>query len=175
MNFDDHPNFAPEAHCAPGQLSVLRGIATLELAKGLVVLLAAIGVVLLMQREDPWDIADGLLRLLHISPDHHFAQVFLDWADELTSTKIYAVAGVAVAYSILRFLEAYGLWYAHAWAEWVALVSGAMYLPFEILKVAQHASWFHIGILAINLAVVFYMIYVLKTGKGHCQTLQRSS
>jgi uncharacterized membrane protein (DUF2068 family) len=153
---------------------VLRGIATLELAKGLVVLLAAIGVVLLIQREDPWDIADGLLRLLHISPDHHFAQVFLDWADELTSAKLYAVAAAAVAYSLLRFLEAYGLWYAYAWAEWVALVSGALYLPFEILKVAEHASWFHIAILAINLAIVFYMIYLLKTGKSHYHALQGS-
>jgi uncharacterized membrane protein (DUF2068 family) len=174
VSFDDYPCLDHKPHAPPGQLGLLRGIAPLELAKGLVVLLAAIGVVLLVQREDPWDIADGLLRLLHISPDHHFAQVFLDWADQLTSAKLYAVAAVAVAYSALRFLEAYGLWYAHSWAEWVALVSGAMYLPFEILKVAQHASWFHVGILAINLAIVFYMIYLLKTGKGHYQALQGS-
>jgi uncharacterized membrane protein (DUF2068 family) len=171
----DHLNSDPGANCPSGQLGLLRGIATLELAKGLVVLLAAIGVVLLIQREDPWDMADGLLRLLHISPDHHFAQVFLDWADQLTSSRLYAIAAAAVAYSLLRFLEAYGLWHAHAWAEWVALVSGAMYLPFEILKVAEHASWFHVAVLGINLAIVFYMIYLLKTGKGHYQALERSS
>ena len=62
-------------------LQVLRGIATLEVTKGMIVLLAAVGILLVVRREDPWDIADGLLRLLHISPDHHFAQVFLDWAE----------------------------------------------------------------------------------------------
>src|SRR5580698_3226431 len=77
-------------------LSVLRAVASLELAKGVIVLLAACGVLLLIRREDPWDNADGLLKLLHISPDHHFAQVFLDWADSLTQAKIWTVAGVAV-------------------------------------------------------------------------------
>jgi uncharacterized membrane protein (DUF2068 family) len=147
-------------------LQVLRAVATFELTKGLIVLLSACGVLLLVHREDPWDIADGLLRLLHISPDHHFAQVFLDWADNLTETKLWAVAAVAVAYSVLRFVEAYGLWYAKAWAEWIALVSGTLYLPFEVYKLIHQASLFHISVLLINLAVVLYMIYALKTDES---------
>jgi uncharacterized membrane protein (DUF2068 family) len=147
-------------------LQVLRAVATLELAKGLIVLLAACGVLLWTRHEDPWDIADGLLRLLHISPDHHFAQVFLDWADSLTETKVWAVAGVAVGYSLLRFVEAYGLWYARAWAEWIALISGTLYLPFEIYKLVHKQSLFHVSVLLINLAVVLYMAYALKTGEG---------
>ena len=145
-------------------LQVLRAVATIELTKGLIVLLSACSVLFLVHREDPWDLADGLLRLLHISPDHHFAQVFLDWADSLTEAKLWAVASVALAYSILRFLEAYGLWYARAWAEWIALISGMLYLPFEIYKVIRHASLFHVGLLLVNLAVVLYMVYALKTG-----------
>jgi uncharacterized membrane protein (DUF2068 family) len=148
------------------ELPVLRSIATFELAKGMVVLLAAVGVVLLIHREDPWDIADGLLRLLHISPDSHFAQLFLDWADTLTEARLYAVAAVAAAYSFLRFLEAYGLWYAKAWAEWIALISGAMYLPFEIYNLVHRVSWFHVSVLLINLAIVVYMAYLLKNGRS---------
>jgi len=155
-------------------LKVLRAVATIELAKGLIVLLAAISVLFLVHREDPWDLADGLLRLLHISPDHHFAQAFLDWADSLTEAKVWAVAPVALAYSVLRFLEAYGLWSARAWAEWIALISGTLYLPFEIYKVIRHASLFNVGVLLVNLAVVFYMVYALKTGGSfHC--LRRST
>ena len=146
-------------------LQVLRGVASFEMAKGLLVLMAALGVLFLVGK-DPWDIADGLLRLLHISPDHHFAQVFLDWADTLTDTKLWAVAGAAAAYSILRFAEAYGLWYARAWAAWIALVSGSLYLPFEIYKLAHRQSWFHITVFVINLGIVFYMAYLLKSGKS---------
>jgi uncharacterized membrane protein (DUF2068 family) len=145
-------------------LQVLRAVATFEMTKGLIVLLASCGVVLLMHREDPWDIADGLLRLLHISPDHHFGQLFLDWADSVTEAKVWAVAGVAVAYSLLRFVEAYGLWYARAWAEWIALISGTLYLPFEIYKLVHKQSLFHVSVLLLNVAVVLYMVYALRTG-----------
>jgi uncharacterized membrane protein (DUF2068 family) len=147
-------------------LQVLRGIATLEVMKGMIVLLSAVGILLMVRREDPWYIADGLLRLLHISPDHHFAQVFLDWADSLTTAKIWTVAAAALSYSVLRFIEAYGLWYARAWAEWIALISGTLYLPFEIYKLVHRQSLFHVSVLLINLAVVFYMAYALKTGQS---------
>lgn len=146
-------------------LHALRGIATIELAKGLVVLLAAIAILFLMGR-DPWDVADGLLHLLHISPDAHFAQRFLDWADTLTDAKLWTIAGVALSYSALRFLEAYGLWYARAWAEWIALISGSLYLPYEIYKLIHRQSLLHISVLVINVAIVLYMAYLLKTGKG---------
>src|SRR5208282_1247989 len=161
-----HSKIAPADAQHGASLQVLRGIATLELAKGMIVLLAACGVLLLVRREDPWDIADGLLKLLHISPDHHFAQIFLDWADSLTETKVWAVAGVAVGYSLLRFVEAYGLWYAKAWAEWIALVSGTLYLPFEIYKLVHHPNAFHVAVFLINVAVVVFMVYELKTGES---------
>jgi uncharacterized membrane protein (DUF2068 family) len=138
------------------QLKLLRAVASFELAKGLVVLLAGCSVLFLVHK-DTGDVADTFLRLLHISPDHHFAQVFLTWADNLTDTKLWAVAGVATVYAILRFTEAYGLWKARAWAEWIALVSGAMYLPFEIYKLIERATPLHVGILVVNLAVVLFM------------------
>jgi uncharacterized membrane protein (DUF2068 family) len=160
------PKVAPGESEHGANLQVLRAVATFELTKGLIVLLSACSVLLLVHKEDPWDIADGLLRLLHISPDHHLAQMFLDWADNLTETKLWAIAAVAAAYSFLRFVEAYGLWYARAWAEWIALVSGTLYLPFEIYKVIHRASLFHVSVLLINLAVVLYMIYALKTDES---------
>jgi len=161
-----HPEVALTKGKHRGSVQVLRAVASLELGKGLIVLLAACGVLLLVRREDPWDIADSLLKLLHISPDHHFAQVFLDWADSLTETKVWAVAGVAVGYSLLRFVEAYGLWYARAWAEWIALVSGTLYLPFEIYKLVHHPNAFHVAVFLINVAVVVYMVYELKSGES---------
>lgn len=143
------------------QLKVLRAVASLELAKGLIILGAGLSVLLLVHR-DAGDVADWCLRALHISPDHHFAQLFLNWADTLTETKLLTVAGVAVIYSTLRFVEAYGLWKARAWAEWIALVSGGLYLPFEIYKLMDRVNVLHASVLLINLAVVFYMAYLLQ-------------
>ena len=68
---------------------------------------------------------------------------------------------------MLRFVEGYGLWFARAWAEWIALISGSLYLPFEIYKVIHRQTALHIGILVVNLAIVVYMAYLLKTGKSN--------
>lgn len=145
---------------APPHIRVLRAVASLELAKGLIVLAGCFAVLFLVHK-DPGDVADWCLTVLHISPDHHFAQVFLDWADTLTEQKLWVVAAAGATYSLLRFVEAYGLWKARAWAEWIALISGSMYLPFEIFKLITHANLFHATLFLVNLAVVLYMAYVL--------------
>lgn len=160
-----HNQAQPVSHGHDHNLQALRAVASFELTKGMIVLLAAVVLVFMVGR-DPWDFADGILRILHISPDHHFAQLFLDWADTLTDAKLWTVAAVAITYAILRFVEAYGLWYAKTWAEWIALISGSLYVPFEIYKLIHRASLFHIAVLVINLAIVSYMAYLLKTGKG---------
>lgn len=142
-----------------GQIKVLRAVATVEVSKGIVVLLTAIAVLWLLDK-DTSDIAYGLLRLLHISPDHRFARAFLRWADTLTDRKLWAIAAVAMTYSTLRFVEAYGLWGARPWAEWVALVSGALYVPIEIREIIRRPTTFHFGLLIGNIAVVLYMAYL---------------
>jgi uncharacterized membrane protein (DUF2068 family) len=57
-------------------------------------------------------------------------------------------------------VEAYGLWKARAWAEWIALISGAIYLPFEVVELIRRLSLFHLSLLIVNLAVVLYMVYL---------------
>jgi uncharacterized membrane protein (DUF2068 family) len=149
----------PTWHGKSGQVKVLRAVASFEIGKGLVVLLAGCGVLWLLHR-DTSEVAEALLRLLHISPDHRVARIFLTWADSLTDRKLWAVAGAALTYSTLRFVEAYGLWKARAWAEWIALISGALYLPFEVRELIRRPSLFHLTLLLVNLAVVLYMAYL---------------
>jgi uncharacterized membrane protein (DUF2068 family) len=141
------------------QLRALRAVASVEFIKGLIVLLAGFGVLSLVHR-DAWDVAESFLEWLHISPDTHYAQVFLNLADQVTDAKLWAVAVGATAYSSLRFVEAYGLWKERAWAEWLALISGAIYLPFEIYELVRQPDWVHVIILVVNLAVVLYMAYL---------------
>jgi uncharacterized membrane protein (DUF2068 family) len=156
MNSGIHLQAVPGTREHRARLQALRTVALLELGKGLLVLAAAIS----LYWVDPSDVAGAFLDFLHISPDHHFAQVLLHWADSLSNAKIWVVLTVAGVYSGLRFAEGYGLWRARAWAEWIALVSGAMYLPFEIYKLAHKATLFHAGILLVNLAIVAFMFYL---------------
>lgn len=148
------PVLHTEAHRA--RLQALRSVALLEFAKGAVVLAAALSLYWL----DVNDVADAFLSFLHISPDHHFAKLILSLADRLSDVKLWHVILGASSYSGLRFAEAVGLWRARAWAEWIALISGALYLPLEVRLLVRHASVFHAAVLAVNVAIVIFMFYL---------------
>ena len=146
-------------HNLDAETEVLRAIASFELIKGLVVLLAGFGALYLIDR-DVWDVAVSFLRLLHIKHRYHYADVFLRLARDVTDAQLIMVAVLATLYSTLRFVEAYGLWWKRAWAEWIAFASGALYLPFEINEMFRRLTVFRVGIFVVNLAIVIYMLYL---------------
>lgn len=146
------------------QLAALRAIASVEFAKGVVVLLAAVGLLSLVHR-DAWDVASSLLHLLHIGRHHHYVDVFLKLANGMTDDKLWLVATGCVAYSTVRFVESYGLWNARAWAEWFAAISGTIYLPFEVYELFRRVTFFRVAILCVNVAIVVYMLYLRAAGR----------
>jgi uncharacterized membrane protein (DUF2068 family) len=138
------------------RLQALRTVALFEFAKGLLAIATAAS----LYWVDPSDIAGHFLDLLHISPDHPVAQLLLRSANTLSNLSVWGIVLLASIYSGLRFIEAYGLWTARAWAEWIALISGAAYLPFEIYKLLERLSAFHAAVLLVNLAIVAFMFYL---------------
>jgi uncharacterized membrane protein (DUF2068 family) len=67
-----------------------------------------------------------------------------------------------VLYATVRFVEAYGLWRARGWAEWLAAVSGAIYIPFELYEIARGVSWIKVAALVLNVVIVAFMVYALR-------------
>jgi uncharacterized membrane protein (DUF2068 family) len=65
----------------------------------------------------------------------------------------------------LRFTEAYGLWKQRTWAEWVALVSGTLLLPFEIRGLMRGITVLRSVVFLGNLGIVFYMLFLLRAGQ----------
>lgn len=134
----------------------LRAVATFEAIKGIAVLLLMI--VLLSVRHRVEDIAWDLLFHLHIDPDRRLAQSFLNAADKLSEMRFLTILIAALSYVSVRFVESWGLWHRRVWAEWFALLSGMMYLPWEALKLAEKPNWVHISVLVINVFIVLYML-----------------
>ena len=131
-----------------------------ELSKGLFVLLMGILAIALVHK-DLWLIAESLLAAFHIDTDRRTAQMFLDFADNITDARLWAAARIAFAYAGLRFAEAYGLWHARAWGEWVALVSGTLLMPTEIRELWRGLTWIRGAMFLGNVAVVLYMLHVI--------------
>jgi uncharacterized membrane protein (DUF2068 family) len=147
---------APRALDESANAAGLRAVAILEATKGILVVALAIAIIALRGHLE--DYTEDLLYHLHIDFDRRFAHVMLDAASKLTGTRMLTIGLISSAYATVRFIEAWGLWHRRVWAEWFALVSGTMYLPWEIMNVVERATWLHVGLLATNVAIIIYML-----------------
>lgn len=138
----------------------VRVVAAMEAAKGIIVLLAGFGVIeLLHYGLEP--VADELVRHTHLNLASRYPRIFRDLLENLSDQRLWGLAALAFGYASVRFIEAYGLWRERRWAEWFAVASGGIYIPFELYELAEGVSWLKAATLGINLAVVGYMSYAL--------------
>jgi uncharacterized membrane protein (DUF2068 family) len=146
-----HPKLGDPAH-----IKGVRTVATWEFAKGVVIVLAGLGV-FHMRHRDIWGVAESLLEFFHVNPLQHYVGVFIDVVYRVSNLHLWVIALVAAIYVTLRFIEAYGLWYIRPWAEWLAIASGTIYVPFEALDLLRRPSYFRLLVMVINIGIVLYM------------------
>src|SRR3954452_14801930 len=139
----------------------LRTVAVFEAAKGTLVLLAGFGVLSLMDR-DLEAFAEELIAHLHLNPAKGYPRIFLDAAANFSNTRLWWFAGFALLYAAIRWIEAFGLWLERRWAEWFAVISGAIYVPAELYELARGASALKFLLLAISVCIVALMIRALR-------------
>lgn len=145
------------------QSGALRTVALFEAGKGVVVLLAGFGLLSLIHH-DVQRSAERLLAHAHLNPASRYPGIFIDLARQLTDARLALMAVGAAAYSLVRFVEAYGLWHARLWAAWFAALSGGIYIPFELFELYERLTWISAGALVLNSAVVVVMLScLLKT------------
>lgn len=152
-------------HPKHGHSAGLRTIAGFEAAKGVLVLLAGIGLLQLVHR-DVQEAAEDLVRHLHLSPSAHYPRIFLELAAQINSTWLWVLAAGSSLYAGLRLVEAFGLWREKRWAKWLGAASGAVYVPFELLGLFEKVTALRIASLVTNLLIVAYLLGSLRHMPG---------
>jgi uncharacterized membrane protein (DUF2068 family) len=135
----------------------VRTVATLELTKGIVVALAGLGV-FSMRNKDIWGITESFLEFFHVNPYNHYVGVFINLVYRISDMHLWKIALVATVYVALRFIEAYGLWRIRPWAEWLAIASGSIYIPFEVEDLLRRPDMFRLTVIVVNVGIVLYML-----------------
>lgn len=139
-------------------------IAIFEAFKGLLGIAAIFGL-LSLRHKDLQETAENLISNLHFDPSGELAQKFIESAGKINDSNIAAVIALCCAYVVIRFVEAYGLWTLKAWAEWFAIISGSLYIPFELYKLLQKPTFTRGAILFFNILIVIYLWYFRKEQK----------
>jgi uncharacterized membrane protein (DUF2068 family) len=139
----------------------VRIVAVFEAAKGLLVLLAGFGLLSIVH-QNAQHMAEEIVRHFHLNPASRYPRIFIDVAGNISDSQLWLMAGFALAYASIRLIEAYGLWRSRRWAEWLAVLSGGIYVPIEVYEVLSGISRIKVSTLTINICIVVYMSYVLK-------------
>jgi len=142
------------------QRRVLHAIAAFEALKGLAALAAVIGVVGLLH-QDVHHLAEVLLWRFHLKPDSRYPELLLHYANLFSTINLRVMTPVALAYIMVRWLEAYGLWKDRVWAEWLGALSGALYVPLEIAHLLHGATLPTAAVLAANVLMVAFLTWRL--------------
>lgn len=138
----------------------LRIVAVMEAIKGGMVVIGGFGLLSLLHH-NVRHVAEGLIRHLHLDPARHYPQIFIDAASTLDDARLWALAAAAGVYAAIRLTEAYGLWRDRAWAEWLAAISGGIYIPFEFYELSRGITTLRLVTCSCNVLIVLLMIRAL--------------
>jgi uncharacterized membrane protein (DUF2068 family) len=112
------------------------------------------------------NVGEEIVERFHLNLARHHPRILLYAAQHLDNSRLRLLAIVALVYSVVRFVEAYGLWHMRPWAEWFAIVSGGVYLPLELYELIRHATVIKALVLLINAGIVAYLVYYRWTKRA---------
>jgi len=139
----------------------IRAIAILEALKAILILVTGFGLLALVHR-DVEGIAANIVRRLHINPASRYPQIFLEASRHVSDFHLRMLALLALLDAILRGIEAVGLWLDRPWGKWLGVVTGAVYIPFEVYELSLRLTEFRLAALLVNLAIVAYLAYSIR-------------
>ena len=136
-------------------------IGAMKLASGLLLGAAGFGIFRLMN-EDWGEALEHLVVRLHLDPDDRLVHGALTRLAGLDRKHLEAIGVGTFFYALLHLVEGTGLVLRRRWAEYLTVVATGSLLPLEIYEIARKISVVRVGILAVNLGIVAYLIVKLR-------------
>ncbi len=136
-------------------------IGLFKLVKAVFFFCVGIGVIHLLHK----DLSDEVMRLataLRFDPESRIVSLLMDKVDLIDAHRLREIGFATFAYSALALTEGVGLLREKVWAEYLTVVLTISFLPWELYELARHPNWFRLGLLVINLGVLWYLIWLLK-------------
>jgi len=136
-------------------------IALFKVVKGLLLLLVGLGLLELMHAEIA-TLFSLLIEALHLNTDSRIIHALVLKVDALQPHTVLVAGLVSLGYAGMLLLECIGLWLERSWAAYLTVISTSLLLPFELYEVIDRVSILRVGVLMLNLVIVFYLVVQLK-------------
>jgi uncharacterized membrane protein (DUF2068 family) len=142
---------------APNRSITLLLIALFKLAKGILLLIVGFGALKLLHRDVASTVAHWV-DILRVDPDNRYIHRLLTHVLAVTPAQLKAASAGTFFYAGLLLTEGTGLLLRKRWAEYFTIVTTAGLIPLEIYELVHRLTTAKIVILAINVAIVVYLI-----------------
>lgn len=139
-------------------------IGLFKLSKSLFFFCVGIGAFHLLHR----DLGDEAMRLataLRFDPEGRIVGLLMEKADAIDVHHLREIGFATFAYSGLALTEGIGLMLEKVWAEYLTLTLTVLFLPWELYEIVRRVTAMHVGLLAINLLVLAYLLWLLDRKK----------
>ena len=151
-------------HAARGRDHGLLLIGVFKLAKSAFFFLLGIGALHMLHK----DLGDEVMRAavaLRRDPEGHLVSLLMEKADLIDAHHLRQIGFATFAYSALALVEGVGLMLQQVWAEYLTLCLTVAFLPWELFELIREATAFRLALLVINLAVLVYLLWLLRRKK----------
>lgn len=125
--------------------------------KGMLLLPLSVGLFTLLGK-DLGSLARTLFHDLGLDVDNYYIDLFLTKLGLAKTTILVEISIGLFLYGSLCLVEAYGLHKRRRWAEYLTVTVISLLIPFELLEVFKNFSSIMAGVLALNIAIVYYLV-----------------
>jgi len=122
-------------------------------------LLVSIGVgALKLLHKDVADVLTNIAKGLRMNPEGRLVGFLLERASLIDDHRLHQISFFLFGYAALGLIEGIGLILEKVWAEYFTAFITASFLPIEIFELMHRITWFRVGLLVVNLAVLAYLV-----------------
>jgi uncharacterized membrane protein (DUF2068 family) len=126
--------------------------------------LLAIGIVLITHPHTDWaSEVSSFVQKLGLNPQSNWVRRLTEKISRIGPGRTTLFGIIAIAYGALEAAEAYGLWRARRWGEWLTVIATSLLFIPELWELTKSASLLKVGALVVNAAVVAYLIWRLRS------------
>lgn len=139
-------------------------IGLFKLAKAIFFFGIGVGAIHLLHK----DLEDEVLRLagrFKFDSESRFIALLLDKVDLIDTHRLRQISVATFGYSAVALTEGVGLLLEKVWAEYLTLILTISFLPWELYELIRRPDWFRLSLLLINLAVLWYLVWLLQRKK----------
>jgi uncharacterized membrane protein (DUF2068 family) len=141
---------------------LLRLIALFKFIKAALLIAVGIGALKLLHK-DLAATVEHCITALKLDPGAHLFNLAVGKAARVRPDQMKKVSVGSFVYAGLFLAEGTGLWLRKRWGEWLTVIITSSLVPIEIYEMFRHFSIIKVVVLLLNLAIVGYLIYHIRT------------